>query len=76
MLKRIYEIYCDYCGRFLGYAETKPTNDQYRKIIGVMVIKNKIFCDENCASEYAHDLTVKRVSNLKQFAPGKSFERK
>ena len=75
MVKRYWEITCDYCGRILGRNEYfRPRPDQCSD---VAFVKGKhVFCNANCASEYSHDLTVKHASNLKQFAPGKSFERK
>ncbi len=76
MLRRIYEIRCDYCGRLLGYSCDKPTPEQIRKQLGAMVIGKRHFCQESCAADAQHDTSVKRAGNLKQFAPGKSFERK
>lgn len=75
MISRIYEIRCDYCGRLLGYSKDRPTNEQIRKQLGAIVVGQRHFCQESCAADANHDAAVKRAGNLKQFAPGKKFER-
>lgn len=76
MLRRIYEIRCDYCGRLLGYSKDSPTDEQIRKQLGAIVVGKRHFCQESCAADANHDAAIKRAGNLKQFAPGKRFERK
>lgn len=76
MIKKFYECTCDYCGRVINhYPDIRPTKEDFKEI-GAVVYGRKIFCDNRCLANYRHDLTEIRVGNLKQFQPGKRFERK
>ena len=76
MIKKYYECTCDFCGCVINhYPDVRPTKEDFEEI-GAVVYGRKIFCDVRCLSNYRHDLTVSRVGNLKQFQPGKTFERK
>ena len=76
MLKRYWIVTCDYCGReFRFNGSTKPTDSELRnnRIVVHGIITH--LC-KNCEADYSHDLALKRAGNLKQFQPGKLFERK
>jgi hypothetical protein len=77
MIRRHWIVTCDYCGREHRFdGNTKPT-DQTLKDAGIAVRGlNLHFCNDNCAADYSHDVQLKRAGNLKQFQPGKTFERK
>ena len=75
MIKKWYECTCDYCGNVIVHLPYKPDASDIQEYGGIMYGK-KMFCDDSCYQNYKHDLIVSRVGNLKQFAPGKRFERK
>lgn len=75
MVKRYWEITCDYCGRILGRNEYyRPRPDECTDI--AFVQGKHVFCNANCAAEFEHNKTIQRAGNLKQFQPGKSSIRK
>lgn len=76
MYRKIYECVCDYCHQGITHwHDRKPTKEELEEI-GAVVDGPHIFCDEECRQEYRHYVTVTRCGNLKQFQPGKKFERK
>ena len=75
MIKKFYGVDCDFCGSVIDYCPGIRPTKEYIESTGAVVIGRKHFCCQNCADNYMHDLTVARVGNLKQFAPGKKFKR-
>lgn len=76
MIRRYWIVTCNYCGleyRFNG--STKPTDAELREA-GITVSGLSVHLCKNCEADYSHDLALKRAGNLKQFQPGKLFERK
>ena len=77
MIRRYWIITCDYCGReFRFNGSTKPSDQELRDAGMIVHGLKRHFCNCKCAAEYNHDVSVNRAGNLKQFQPGKEFERK
>ena len=66
MIRKWYECTCDYCGNALIHLPYKPTVTDFQAN-DIIVCGNKIFCDKECLQNYKHDITLKRVGNLKQY---------
>ena len=76
MIRRHWIVTCNYCGREHRFnGNTKPTDQQLKESGIIIGSAQKHFCNEKCESEWHHDMIVYRVGNLKQFQPGKIFEK-
>ena len=75
MIRRYWIVTCDYCGREYRFnGSTKPTDAELREA-GLTVSGLSVHLCEKCRDDYFHDKNVKRAGNLKQFQPGKKFNR-
>ena len=76
MIRRYWIVNCDYCGREYRFnGSTKPQDNELKES-GIVVRGLQTHLCEKCIGDYTHDLSVNRAGNLKQFQPGKQFERK
>ena len=63
MIKRWYEITCDYCGAAINHFPYKPTNDEL-EADGCVCTKTKHFCNDVCFGYWNHDRQEKQYLNL------------
>lgn len=76
MIRRYWLVFCDYCGREMKFnGNTKPTDKELEECGIVVHGPQTHYCNERCAADANHDAAIKRAGNLKQFQPGKLFER-
>lgn len=76
MIRRYWIVTCDYCGREHRFnGNTKPSDQQLKEAGLIVLGPNRHFCSENCAADRNHEIAINRAGNLKQFQPGKEFER-
>ena len=76
MIRRYWIVTCNYCGREYRFnGSTKPADHELKES-GIVVHGQQTHLCAGCVADYSHDLAIKRAGNLKQFQPGKTFERK
>lgn len=51
MIKRLYEVTCDYCHYGINHYTYKPDKEDLEDV-GAVVVGNLCFCDENCKESY------------------------
>jgi len=66
MIKRWYEVSCDYCGAAITHLPYRPDKEELDGL-GCVFIGGKLFCCKDCAAEYSHDRDINRYGNLKQY---------
>ena len=64
MIKKFYEVTCDYCGVGINhYAVRKPSNSMLEKD-GAVCTATKQFCSDQCFANWQHDHPERRYLNL------------
>lgn len=66
MLKKYYELSCDYCGVGMCHYPDKKPGKSLLLSDAVILHGTKHFCSYICRDGYLHDLDEKRYLNLKQ----------
>lgn len=66
MIKKWYEVSCDYCGKTIQhYPRKRPSADELRKD-GAVPTRTKQFCSYECFADWQHDRQEKQYLNLRQ----------
>ena len=66
MIKRWYEVSCDYCRAAITHVPYRPDETELAEL-GCLFIGRKVFCTEECKANYSHDHDIKQRLNLKQY---------
>lgn len=66
MIRKYYEVICDYCHRGIDYWPHRPTEEELTEA-GIIVRGRKVYCNSYCEENAIHDAKVLRVGNLKQY---------
>lgn len=64
MIRKLYEVTCDYCGRTINHYIGKKPSKELLERDGAVITATKQFCCDACYADYKHDLDEKRYLNI------------
>ena len=64
MIRKLYKVTCDYCGRIINYYKDKKPSKELLEHDGAVITATKQFCCDACYADYKHDLDERRYLNI------------